>query len=77
MKEQARLFDLVRAEDASDVSGTGLVAWGVQFPDGVCVLRWCVALRSTAVYASIEELEAIHGHDGKTRIEWWNFGDCS
>lgn len=75
MEPMAELFDLIRDEDATGISGTGHVAWGVRFPDGVCVLRWCSEFRSTAVYASMEELVAIHGHDGKTRVEWWHFGD--
>ena len=69
-----RWFNLVRDEDESGVSGTGLVAWGIEFPDGTCVLRWCVALRSTAVYEAIEVLEAIHGHNGKTHIVWPTIG---
>ena len=65
-----RRFHLVRDEDESGVSGVGLVAWGCVFPDGKAVLRWCVELTSTAVYDSVDELVAIHGHNGRTRIEW-------
>lgn len=65
-----RRFVLRRIEDVSGVSGVGIVAEGVVFSDGIAVLRWTVALSSTAVYASIEELEAIHGHNGATRVEW-------
>jgi hypothetical protein len=65
-----RTFRLVRSEDVSGVSGTGAVAWGAVFPDGVAVLRWKTAGGSTAVYDSVEDVERIHGHDGKTRLEW-------
>lgn len=65
-----RLFRLRRAEDASGVSGIGYVAEGVCFSDGSAVLRWTTQHRSWAVYSSIEELEAIHGHEGRTVIEW-------
>lgn len=65
-----RRFVLRRIEDVSGVSGVGIVAEGCVFSDGIAVLRWAVALRSTAVYSSIEELEAIHGHNGATRVEW-------
>ena len=35
-----RVFALIRDVDVSGVSGTGVVAEGVQFSDGTCVLRW-------------------------------------
>ena len=65
-----RMFNLVRDEDVSGVSGTGIVAEGIQFSTGKCVLAWVTQYRSIAVYDSIQELEAIHGHDGRTRIGW-------
>lgn len=49
----------------------GVVAWGVAFPDGVCVTRWCVsAIRQTCVWSSLRDLEAVHGHGGKTEVVW-------
>lgn len=71
-KKQPRVFALHRREDASGVSGTGYVAYGVEFHDGVVAMRWDTATSSTAVYASIEELEAIHGHEGRTEIAWFD-----
>ena len=35
----ARRFLLLREEDISGVSGTGIVAEGIEFYDGVCALR--------------------------------------
>lgn len=69
-----RRFRLMRSEDATGVSGTGHVADGVQFPDGACVLRWRTAVASTAVYDSIEAVERIHGHDGKTAVVFLDSG---
>lgn len=63
-------FQLVRDEDVSGVSGTGLVAEGIEFTDGTAVLRWLTEHASTAVYLSMELVELIHGHEGKTRIRW-------
>ena len=34
-----KLFQLHRHEDESGVSGTGIVAEGVQFSDGKCALK--------------------------------------
>jgi hypothetical protein len=65
-----RRFLLIRIEDVSGVSGTGRVAEGVLFSTGKCVLSWVTEFRSVAVYDNIEELNAIHGHNGRTRVEW-------
>ena len=67
-----RSFHLVCTEDVSGVSGIGVVAEGIQFSTGKCVLAWVTKHRSVGLYDSIEELEAIHGHDGRTSIEWCN-----
>lgn len=64
----ARLFVLKRDEDETGVSGTGVVAEGVQFSDGTVALRWRSYIKSTAIYESIRACEAIHGHGGKTRV---------
>ena len=63
-------FLLVRTEDVSGISGTGTVAEGILFSDGRAVLRWVTRLRSVAVYDSMEDVEAIHGHDGRTTVQW-------
>ncbi len=67
---RSRLFYLWRIEDATGTSGTGFVAEGVQFSDGVCALRWLTDYSSTCTYASIADVTAIHGHGGKTRVMW-------
>jgi hypothetical protein len=63
-------FHLHRREDESGVSGTGVVAEGAQFSDGRCVLHWLTAVSSIAIYDSIDDLVAIHGHGGKTTVIW-------
>lgn len=63
-----RTFLLERTEDESGVSGTGEVAEGVQFSDGLCVMRWLTTTTSTAIYRSVKELISIHGHQGKTVV---------
>jgi len=65
-----RVFKLMRDTDVSGVSGAGHVADGVVFGDGTTVLRWRSEHRSTAVYASLEDAVAIHGHNGATRFEF-------
>jgi len=64
-----RTFTLERDEDETGISGTGKVAEGVVFTDGVVVIRWVVGEhRSTVVWESLAAVEAIHGHAGSTRI---------
>lgn len=70
-------FVLVRHEDETGVATEQgwkpgeVVAWGVRFPDGPTVIRWCVSgVRQTAVFASVEDVQAIHGHGGKTELCW-------
>jgi hypothetical protein len=64
---QVRRFQLERLVDVSGVSGTGVVAYGAQAPDGTCVLWWESALESIGIYPDMETLLAIHGHQGTTR----------
>lgn len=66
-----KTFRLVRTEDVSGVSGTGTVAMGVVFPDGHAAMRWTVGdHRSTVTWDSVESIEAVHGHGGRTTIQW-------
>lgn len=79
--KRLRRFKLVRTEDESGVSGTGIVAVGVQFPDGAVVFEWLNeqnpdldasqnGLTVKQAPDGVEDTIAIHGHDGRTQIEW-------
>lgn len=70
-------FQLVRDEDETGISGLGVVAYGVLFSDGAVVTRWNSDVAQTCVWASLEELEAVHGHGGRTRVEWIDSYDRS
>jgi hypothetical protein len=72
-----RPFHLVRYDDVSDVSGTGIVAQGVQFRDGQIALQWCCPglPTSVAIWASIEDILVVHGHQGRTVVKWADGGD--
>lgn len=63
-----KAFNLVRTEDVSGVSGTGTVAEGALFSDGTCVIRWLSKHPSTNIYNSLEQVEQIHGHEGRTKV---------
>jgi hypothetical protein len=68
MKTQMRRFYLERAEDASGVSGTGIVAEGVVFTTGYVALTWLTHLQCNSFYHSVDVMLKIHGHHGRTRI---------
>lgn len=74
-----RRFKLVRKEDESGVSGTGTVAVGVEFPNGYVELQWLndenarveTKMNGHASYpGGIDDMIEVHGHGGRTRVEW-------
>lgn len=69
-----RAFTLVRDTDVSGVSGTGVVAEGVEFTDGTVALRWVGKNPTSVVFHDngIASVKQIHGHDGKTRVVFDN-----
>lgn len=64
----SRLFELHRDDDESGVSGTGIVAEGTVFSDGTVALRWRTETSSTTLFDNVEQVVAVHGHSGKTRL---------
>lgn len=69
-RNKFRRFVLFRKEDETGVSGTGIVAEGALFSTNKSVISWLSDTPSVEVYDSIEEIERIHGHQGKTVIQW-------
>jgi hypothetical protein len=65
-----RCFELHRSKDITGVSGTGVVADGVQWPDGTVTIRWRGEYASLVHWQSIEHVVRIHGHDGATEVIW-------
>lgn len=69
-RSTARRFVLNRHEDATGTSGTGVVAEGVCFSNGKVALHWLSHLGAVNVYDSMEVTTTLHGHDGRTVVEW-------
>lgn len=63
-----RRFKLHRDEDETGVSGTGVVAEGVEFTCGKVAMTWLSEYGCVNVYDNIKVVQALHGHGGKTRI---------
>ena len=78
-----RRFDVVRDTDVTGISGTGRVGEGVEFSDGSVVMRWLKAgtarpslvQPTTVIHPDMANIEALHGHDGKTRVVWLDESD--
>jgi hypothetical protein len=69
---EMRRFRLVRNEDESGVSGTGVVAEGVEFANGKCCLTWLSQFTSVTIFDSMKVLEEIHSHKGKTKVDFYD-----
>lgn len=73
-----RRFQLVRDIDVTGISGTGIVAEGVEFGDGTTVVRWLKrgttrpehVKPTTVVHDDVESVIGLHGHGGSTTIDW-------
>ena len=65
-----RRFFLVRDIDESGCSGTGLVAQGLEFDSGRAVMEWLVPPCSINIFDTVEELVSVHGHSGKSRVQF-------
>lgn len=65
-----RLFVLERSEDVSGMSGTGIVAEGVVFSNGEVAFSWISPLATVTMCHSVDVLERLHGHEGRTRVRF-------
>ena len=62
-----RRFILLRVEDVSGSSGTGVVARGIVAPNGMVVVCFADTIK---IIPSVEKMMEIHGHEGRTRFHW-------
>ena len=65
-----RRFKVKREQDESGISGTGVVAEGVEFENGKVVIQWLSHKPSVTVFDNIKHIKDLHGHGGKTKIKW-------
>lgn len=69
-EKKMKIFYLKREEDESGISGTGRVAQGFVFDNGKVAVTWLSEHPSVTIYDNIGEIHAIHGHGGKTSVEF-------
>ena len=65
-----RRFLLIRERDITGVSGTGIVAEGAEFTNGLAVMRWLREPYAVGVFQCVTDLLAVHGHEGATYIHF-------
>lgn len=63
-----RVGHILRHEDESGVSGTGIVAEWIEYSDGEVVVHWLSHTPSTNHYRNFKQVDYIHGHGGKTEM---------
>jgi len=72
------VYKMIREEDESGVSGTGHVAWVVDWPTPMVTIGWVTQPHySVATYPEMEAARQIHGHGGNTKfIQMWRVKDA-
>jgi hypothetical protein len=68
MSFKIRPFYLMRHSDVNGLSGTGVVAVGVVWPNGKAHMQWISFKSSFEMHDSVEALIDIHGHSGATEL---------
>ena len=61
-------FYMLRHEDISGNSGTGVVAEGIIFDDGTGAMTWLSSIKTVTTFWKISDIKKMHGHEGKTEI---------
>lgn len=70
MSFKIKPFYLKRHTDVNGLSGTGIVAVGVVYPNGKAHMQWISFKSSFEMHDSVESLIDIHGHHGATELIW-------
>ena len=72
-----RRFILFRIKDVTGVSGTGVVAEGTVFSDGLSVIHWLREPYAMGVYQTLSDVIAVHGHEGGTQLRFIDEGEMT
>jgi len=66
--EGSKRFRLERNTDYSGISGTGVVAEGVELESGRVLIKWLGDRPSLVLWQSMEHAVSVHGHNGGTEF---------
>ena len=66
----ARVGYIYRQEDVHGVSGEGIVAEVFEASNGKVAVIWISENPCVTAYDHIKAVQNVHGHGGKSRIEW-------
>ena len=73
----ARQFYLVRHKDLTGKSGEGIIAEGIQWSGGTAELHWLTDWETFVHWpGGVEEILAVHGHEGATVVRWLDDRDA-
>ena len=72
---QMRWFVLLRIADLSGVSGTGEVAEGTVFSNGLVVIQWLRKPFAMDIYQTLDDVISVHGHEGQTQLYFIDQGE--
>lgn len=65
-----RNFILDRKQDITGISGTGIIAYGVQWtPGGLCDMYW-LGTKTTGQYPSIDSIKSTHCYNNNASVIW-------
>ena len=73
------VYRMVRENDKTGVSGTGTVAWIMDWPNSFVTIGWVTKPHfSVSTYPNMEAAEQLHGHGGATKfIQMWRVKDAT
>ena len=63
-----KTFYLLRKEDVSGTSGTGVVAEGVIFDNGMVAMTWLSEFPTVTMFPKVKDVMRIHSHEGRTMM---------
>lgn len=63
-----KLFVIKRIEDNTGLSGTGIVADGVEFDDGQVVLKWRGEISTIVIHKNLENVKKLSCSHSKSEI---------
>lgn len=61
-------FYLLRNEDVNGNSGTGVVAEGVLFDNGLAAMTWLSDEPTVTTFVFPRSIKKLHGHNGRTEV---------